>query len=268
MYLDMLANSNIHLKIFLRSDIWRRITKQGFREASHITRAVDVTWDRPSLLNVVIKRILRNAHIVEQYEWNTEELLADIEKQEKTFELIFPEQVDVGINKPRTFDWMLSRTRDGAGTNATRELIHLLSAAKDVQLGKIEVGEKEPVDERLFGGSAIKEALGEVSRVRLEQTLYAEYPELREYLEKMQRQKTEQQLETLSIIWGTEEARSREIADVLVEVGFFERRGTREQPAYWVPFLYRDALEMIQGKAETVQVALDGAAKEMVVDDE
>jgi hypothetical protein len=143
----------------------------------------------------------------------------------------------------------------------------LLTAAKDVQLGKIEVGEKEPADERLFGGGAIKEALGEVSQVRLEQTLYAEYPELREYLEKMQGQKTEQQLETLGMVWGTDEARSRQVADALVEVGFFERRGTREQPAYWVPFLYRDALEMIQGKAEIGQVALD-AEKMATIEDE
>jgi hypothetical protein len=131
-----------------------------------------------------------------------------------------------------------------------------------VQLGKIEVGEKEPPDNRLFAGAAIKEALAEVSRVRLEQTLYAEYPEWREYLEKMQRQKTEQQLETLESVWGTDSHKSRQVADELVEIGFFERRGTREQPAYWVPFLYRDALEMIHGKAEVTQIVLERAILE------
>src|SRR5437868_6233296 len=39
-YLDLGANEAIKLKIFLRSDIWKRITKEGFREASHITRFV------------------------------------------------------------------------------------------------------------------------------------------------------------------------------------------------------------------------------------
>jgi hypothetical protein len=37
-YLDLLAFSQIQLKIFLRSDIWARITAEGFREASHVTR--------------------------------------------------------------------------------------------------------------------------------------------------------------------------------------------------------------------------------------
>jgi hypothetical protein len=38
-YLDILSHDRIQLKIFLRSDIWKRIIKdRGFREASHITK--------------------------------------------------------------------------------------------------------------------------------------------------------------------------------------------------------------------------------------
>jgi hypothetical protein len=43
---------------------------------------------------------------------------------------------------------------------------------------------------------------------------------------------------------------ARALAEQLVEVGFFERRGTKQDPAYWVPFLYRDALQMVQGEAK------------------
>jgi hypothetical protein len=111
MYLDMLAHGNISVKIFLRSDIWRRITRSGFREASHITRTVDVTWDRTSLLNVVIKRIVKNDDIIKEYHLKPDSILADIEKQEGAFEQIFPEQVEIGINKPRTFDWMLGTNK-------------------------------------------------------------------------------------------------------------------------------------------------------------
>jgi hypothetical protein len=49
-YLDLLALSNVTLKIFLRTDIWTRITTQGFREASHITRHVTISWNESSLL--------------------------------------------------------------------------------------------------------------------------------------------------------------------------------------------------------------------------
>lgn len=39
-YLDLAGQKQIKLKIFLRSDVWQRITSEGFREASHITRYV------------------------------------------------------------------------------------------------------------------------------------------------------------------------------------------------------------------------------------
>jgi hypothetical protein len=40
--------------------------------------------------------------------------------------------------------------------------------------------------------------------------------------------------------------RARELA----ALGLFEERGTSEQPTFWVPFLYRDALRLVQGRAE------------------
>ena len=140
-------------------------------------------------------------------------------------------------------------TSDASGQTAPRELIHLLNAAKDAQLRQLEIGTPEPVEEMLIDRTALKEALPEVSKVRFEQTLCAEYPALKPRLMKLEGQKTDQNPESLAQIWGV----SRETAataEKLVEVGFFERRGTREQPTFWVPFLYRGALKMVQGKAD------------------
>ena len=36
-------------------------------------------------------------------------------------------------------------------------------------------------------------------------------------------------------------------ANELVTIGFFEPRGTRQAPEYWVPFLYRDAWISFKG---------------------
>ena len=58
-------------------------------------------------------------------------------------------------------------------------------------------------------------------------------------------QKTQHTPATLARIWDVSEAEARETAEALYEAGFFERRGHREAPAYWVPFLYRDALNML-----------------------
>jgi 3-methyladenine DNA glycosylase Tag len=92
--------------------------------------------------------------------------------------------------------------------------------------------------------------LSEVSKVRLNQTLNAEFPQFKQYVMKLRGGKTEHSVASLAEIWGIDTAPAGEIADQLVEVGFFERRGTVNKPDYWVPFLYRVALDMIRGAAD------------------
>lgn len=37
---------------------------------------------------------------------------------------------------------------------------------------------------------------------------------------------------------------------MLTKVGFLEQRGDKQDPIFWVPFLYRDALDLVQGAAD------------------
>lgn len=249
-YLDLLALPNVRLKIFLRNDIWTRITTQGFREASHITRHLTISWDRGALLNLVVRRALHNQPIQTAYGVTGELSRQAVDAQELFLYRLCPSQVDVGPNKPNTLDWLLSRTRDGTKLNAPRELIHFLNSLREVQVRRLEIGEAPPSGEQLFARPAFKDALPEVSRVRLEQTLYAEHPTYKDWLEKLRGSKTLQTPDTLAGIWALsrEEAAARAVE--LATIGFFEARGTRQAPEYWVPFLYRDALELVQGAAE------------------
>ncbi len=250
-YSDLQALDYLCFKIFLRSDIWRLITVEGFRGASHITRTVTISWDKESLLNLVIRRALNNQGLREFYNASHSEILSSVQKQEDLFYRIFPPQVDKGSNRPPTFKWILTQTQDASGQTAPRELIHLLACARKSQLQRLEVGGNEPQGEALFEVLVLKNALPEVSKTRYQQTLLAEFPKSRRWLEKLEGQKTEQTAETLAILWkvGREEAlvHARELA----EIGFFkERRSKKGESTFWVPFLYRDALRMIQGSAK------------------
>jgi hypothetical protein len=249
-YLDMMAYENMRLMVFLRTDIWKRITESGFREASHITKALTITWTKESLLNLVLKRLLQSSPFIEAYSVDAERVLGDLGVQQLLFYRVFPGQIDIGEKKPDTLDWILGRTHDGTGHNAPRELIHLLNESREIQLQKFSIGGEQPEGENLFTRSTIKEALKPVSKVRLEQTLYAEYPNLKEYIQKLEKEKATQRLGTLSRVWGCTGEEAERIADKLSEVGFFEKRGTKQVPVYWVPFLYRDALNLVQGEAE------------------
>lgn len=253
-YLDLRGLENVSLKIFLRTDLWRRITDGGFREASHVTRAATISWDDDSLMNLVIRRALHNRAICDFYGVDPLDILSDAQKQKTVFYRMFPQQVDVGKKKPATFDWILYRVSDGTGEVAPRELIQLLSAARDIQLKALEVGHKDPSGENLFDNVSIKEALPEVSRTRFEQTLCAEFPHLKELMLKLRGEKTRQTLPSLASIWKSDEKEAHHLANQLVEIGFFESTGTKDQPEFWVPFLYRSALVMVQGTADDPDV--------------
>ena len=234
----------------MRTNIWARITTQGFREASHITRHVTISWNESSLLNLVLRRVLHNEEIRKAYGVGEGISRQSVDEQRKFFYRLCPDQVDVGPNKSNTFDWLLSRTRDGTRQNAPRELIHFLNSLREIQVSALEIGESAPEGEQLFVRPSFKDALPEVSKVRLEQTLYAEHPAQKMWLERLRGTKTLQTAETLAEIWEvTSEVAATRAAD-LATIGFFEVRGTRQAPQFWVPFLYRDALDLVQGAAE------------------
>ena len=268
-YLDLLAHKQISLKIFLRSDIWRRIMDSGFREASHITRHLTITWNRQALLNLVARRIVRNES-VRTYcgVVDPDAILADLASQEAIYRRIFPDQVDAGPNKPTSFDWMLSRTRDGTGQTAPRELIHLMSSLRESQLRRFELGHEPPPDELLFDRAASRRRFPKVSKVRLEQTLFAEYSSLKPSLERLDQQKTQQTVETLAKLWDLPEDEAKALAESLADAGFFERRTAKEKRVYWVPFLYRDALRMVQGSADPSATSEEGVQDEQLFYDE
>jgi hypothetical protein len=108
-YLDLAQFPRVVPKIFLRSDIWNRLTVEGFREASHITRHVNLLWDPAALLNLVIRRSLRNVAIRDFYDTDEAHVLGNVEEQRRLFYRISPKQVDAGTRRPETFVWMLSR---------------------------------------------------------------------------------------------------------------------------------------------------------------
>lgn len=248
-YLDMQNLSNMDIKIFLRDDIWNKIVASGFREASHVTKYLQISWDNQSLLNLLVRRLVHNDSICALYDVSKETVLKNVSLQRAFFYRVFPEQVDIGQKQPNTLDWMLSRTADGTKRTAPRELIHLLIEMRDQQLKSYELGNSHPPDENLFDKSIIQKALPEVSRARYEQTLCAENPELKPFLKKLERGKTQQTPESLSKIWKCTVERASEVAEQLAEAGFFERRHIKNNPIYWVPFLYRDVLKLVQGSA-------------------
>jgi hypothetical protein len=248
-YLDLSKFTAIKIKIFLRDDIWRKIVSEGFREASHITKFQNLTWTRESLLNLLIRRILDNPDLVAHFNIDKDLVMSDMSKQEELFYILFPDQIDVGSRKSKTMEWVLSRTKDGKGINTPRELIQLFSHARTIELKKQDTGINELTEENILSRQSIKEAIAAVSKQRVEQTIYAEYPSLKGHMEALRGDKAEHTFETLALKWGVSVEDAVKIAKELENIGFFEPRGDLRSQRYRIPFLYRPYLDIIQGAA-------------------
>jgi hypothetical protein len=115
------------LKIFLRSDIWKRISEGGFRESSHIVSDLVIRWDVRSLLNLIVRRLIENEKVVQSYGIDKVQVTEDIEAQGALFYRLFP-KLYAEFDKQTTFlEWMVEKVADGTGMTTPREIIHLMT---------------------------------------------------------------------------------------------------------------------------------------------
>ena len=69
-------------------------------------------------------------------------------------------------------------------------------------------------------------------------------------MQQLEGEKTEQTPGSLAKNWRVNPQEALAMANRLVEIDFFQSGGTKEDPRSWFPFLYRDALKMVQGAAD------------------
>lgn len=253
-YNDMKSFEQIRMKIFVRDDIWRRISGDSrFSEASHIIKESSITWDDNGLLNLIFKRVTKNKNILSYLGVEDDVLGLSIENQKELLYRILPDKIESGKN-PYTMDWIISRLKDGLDVSAPREIIHMFECAKEIQIKRLERNEVEPLGSILFERSVFKEAIGVVSKTKYEKTLCAEYPHLVAYMEKLRGGKTEYTVEPLSAIWNVDIETAKYRAEELAGIGFFGKIKNKKDKStfsYKIPMLYRSALDSVRGSAKT-----------------
>lgn len=240
-YLDLLAFDKIRLKVFVRKDLFRKVIGSGFVNLTHINaRKVEIVWDEADLLSLLSRRIRDSSSFIQAME-------AQADSDEVLFYKIFPEKVDAADRKPTTFNWIMSRIRDGNDIRAPRNLIDLVGKATDEQ---IRADSRTPriINEqgRLVMSEALRNALSRLSDQRVQDTLLAEVgPEIAGYINKFNSEKAEHNLETLSKVLELEGDKLQFAIKQLMEVGFLEEI----KDTWKIPMLYRDGLGITQGKA-------------------
>lgn len=240
-YLDLLEFDRFRLKLFVRRDLFRRIIGSGFVNLTHINaRKKEIVWDEGDLLNLLCRRVRDNAEVVRA-------LTVNGMTDEQLFYRLFPAKVDPAARKPTSWNWIMARIRDGNDIKPPRNLIDIAKMARDEQL-KAEGRTPRPFDatKPIIEAEAIRKALEKLSTQRVEDTLLAEAgAESATLIQKFRRAKAEQNMESLAELLGLQSESLQQAIRQLVEVGFLEEIKT----SWKVPMLYRDGLEITQGKA-------------------
>lgn len=239
-YLDLLEFDQLRLKLFVRRDLFRKVTKGGFVNLTHVNaRKVEIIWDEDDLLNLLCQRFRENGDFLKMIG------IAD-GSNKQIFDAIFPAQIDAGERKPTSWNWLMARIRDGNNIKPPRNLIDLVIKAREAQLRREEREARNfekgvPVLE----ADSIRRALTRLSIDRVEDTLLAEAGDAAELIEKFRGAKSEYDLNSLADLLNVKADEALTVAKPLIDIGFLEQVGEN----YKVPLLYRDGLEISQGKA-------------------
>jgi hypothetical protein len=241
-FMDM-SFTNLRLKLFVRNDLFRKITREGFVNLTHVhARRKEIRWDDEDLLAVIAQRIRNNSEVFRMIGFNVTRA-----SNKQIFNMMFPYKVYTGPQAPTTWNWMMNQIRDGNYMKPPRNLIDLCIMAQEEQLRHERHGAREyAVNIPIIEPEALKRAAAQLSTQRIEDTLMAEYGEdVKTAIKAFRNGKAEHNEQTLAEIFGMDVVAVRLIAKVLTDIGFLEEA----HGVYKVPPLYRPGLNITKGKA-------------------
>lgn len=244
---------NIHLKIFLRNDIYRQL---HIVNKSHLVNyTTEMKWRGSLLLKVLVSRAVVDAHVRGYCEEQigqkidvTDVILGSDEFVEKLFYTLFePTMGQQNNGDPRgipTHQWILKRLIDGAGNSFPRELIHLGNRAVEKQRD-IDRLVGRHASSRLISSAALKDAFETISQYRCDTYLYAEFPHLAKHFDVFRGSDTSVfHREQLYMLFEPLSPKGDEAIRAAFDVGLLAPLGTNVDSSrkFKIPLLYRKGL--------------------------
>lgn len=241
-FMDLNEFENIHLKLFVRNDLFRKITRDGFVNLTHVSaRKREIVWDSNDLYAMLCQRIRKNQEILRS--------IGTIRLSDKqVFATLFPNQINPGRGQPGTWKWILAQIRDGNNVIAPRNVIDLCLFAQEEQLRKERLSPREVTQGvPLIESESLRKAAARLSKLRIEDTLMAEYGEdVKIAIKAFTNGKSDHTEKTLAELFHfTDKLQLSLVIKILCDIGFLEQAGSE----YRVPPIYRYGLNITRGKA-------------------
>ncbi len=135
---DVSDFQNARVKIFLRDDVYDRVTSLGhFPALTHIRSksSAPIRWELEDLLHLLIRRLLENKAILNLL--HIEECaIQTTQDRRDVYYGLFPEKVDKG-RAAEGFKWVVDRITDGNGVATPRDLLSVIDAARQFQIEQL-----------------------------------------------------------------------------------------------------------------------------------
>jgi hypothetical protein len=248
--LRIFESQEIRVKVFLRDDILEQVVSsgQGFTALTHITARKSDTlgWSEDQILNMIVRRLYANENLRNYLKVNYQKLETSRSYQKEAFYKVFPKTVFPGKKQSSTLRWIYKHTSDGRGVVTPRDVIDLLTKAKQKQQDEYK-SDPSGMSEFIIGSSAIKYGLSELSKRKRTTFLEAEFPHLWIYIKKFIGGRTQYNENDISKLFGKNWSK---IVEDLISIGVLSIEGRRHgTTSFKIPFLYRAGLEVRQGSA-------------------
>ena len=237
----------IRAKIFLPSDLFRRVVRGNSDFAKLAATRSELAWSDADVFGMLIKRIANTSAELAEYcrrarisfdQDETLGLVPRIETPERAHPLLKRVAGEfMGVHRRKSYvrNWVLDHLRDGNAQLWPRTMVRLFE-----QAAQKEANRTLPAP-RLLHPTALREALDDVSRDHLTQALRSKWPWLEGVRERVRPRQfiPWSRAEVVSLLecewdgaWSSGEAhrirppaeRPEQLVDYLVELGVFRRR--------------------------------------------
>lgn len=248
--LQIFSSNRIRIKIFLRDDILGQIAggSQGFTGLTHVTarQADRLQWSEDQILTLIVRRLAASGPLRDYLKIDRDRLAASPAYQKSVFYRVFPETVHAKPNQSPTLKWIYAHTKDGRDVVTPRDVIDLLTKAKQKQQDDFQ-NDPTGTSDWIIGSAAILYGHKELSKRKKDTYLKAEFPHFWPNIEKFEKGKTEYSESAMRKLLGRN---SESLIKDLLGIGLLSETNAKGERWFKFPFLYREGLELTQGKAE------------------
>jgi hypothetical protein len=239
------ASGSLRVKTFLRNDVLLRITRDGgFTNLTHL-RALVLELSADDMAKIIGARLERSEDFMEYMEGTASTQTS----RRAAVNLFLPERMEIGRDYRSGYVWLYRVSMDASGFINPRNILSIAEEAVLKQTRVIHSGREKgraPAG-HLLSGTVCADAYREVSKRRLVDTLFAEYPWLRASIERFRFNNAspggfKPTLDDIAALQKLEGVELTNLVEELVECGFLRRVAPQR---FEIGSIYQQALAVV-----------------------